>query len=144
MKLNSLLAKPFAGLVYKGIRKSMMTAVADQEKILQELLKGAKGTEFGKEHSFDKIKTYEEFREAVPVRDYEEFKPYIEKVKEGKQNILWKVQRAKGPKVQSISIQHSFLLLHFPLQAMLEVLIISTETRRLEAFGPLALWTFGP
>ena len=90
MKLNALLAKPFAGLVYKGIRKSMMTAVADQEKILQELLKGAKGTEFGKEHSFDKIKTYEEFREAVPVRDYEEFKPYIEKVKEGKQNILWK------------------------------------------------------
>ena len=52
MKLNSLLAKPFAGLVYKGIRKSMMTAVADQEKILQELLKGAKGTEFGKEFSF--------------------------------------------------------------------------------------------
>ncbi|HSB93297.1 MAG TPA: GH3 auxin-responsive promoter family protein [Flavitalea sp.] len=90
MKLNSLLAKPFAGLVYKGIRKSMMTAVADQEKILQELLKGGKVTEFGKEHSLGKIKTYEEFREAVPIRDYEEFKPYIEKVKEGKQNILWK------------------------------------------------------
>ena len=90
MKLNSLLAKPFAGLVYKGIRKSMMTAVADQDKILQELLKGGKDTEFGKEHSLGKIKTYEEFREAVPVRDYEEFKPYIEKVKQGKQNILWK------------------------------------------------------
>jgi len=90
MKLNSLLAKPFASLVYKGIRKSMMTAVADQEKILQELLKGGRGTEFGKDHGFSKIKTYEEFREAVPIRDYEEFKPYIEKVKEGKQNILWK------------------------------------------------------
>jgi hypothetical protein len=90
MKLNSLLAKPFASMVYKGIRKSMMTAVADQEKILQELLKGGKGTEFGKDHSLGTIKTYEEFRQAVPVRDYEEFKPYIEKVKEGKQNILWK------------------------------------------------------
>src|SRR6476620_10302341 len=90
MKLNSLLAKPFASLVYKGIRKSMMTAVADQEKILQELLKGGKGTEFGKDHGFSKIRTYEEFREAVPIRDYEEFKPYIEKVKEGRQNILWK------------------------------------------------------
>ena len=48
MKLNSLLAKPFAGLVYKGIRKSMMTALADQEKILQELLKDSKVIEFWK------------------------------------------------------------------------------------------------
>lgn len=90
MKLKSLLAKPFAGYIYKGIRKSMMTAVADQEKILQELLKGGRVTEFGKEHRFGDIKTYEEFRQAVPLRDYEQFKPYIEKVKEGKQNILWK------------------------------------------------------
>jgi hypothetical protein len=38
----------------------------------------------------DKVSSYEEFKKAVPVRDYESYKPYIEKIKEGKHNILWK------------------------------------------------------
>ncbi len=40
--------------------------------------------------SYREVKTYEEFKAAVPVRDYEQFKPYIDQVKEGKHNILWK------------------------------------------------------
>ena len=47
-------------------------------------------TEFGKDHHFDNIHSYNDFRQAVPIRDYEQFKPYINKIKEGKQNILWK------------------------------------------------------
>ena len=68
----------------------MTTAVADQENILKELLKTGKATEFGKDHHFQDINVYEEFVQAVPVRDYEQFKPYIEKIKEGKHNVLWK------------------------------------------------------
>ena len=68
----------------------MSTALHDQEAILKELLKIGKSTEFGKEHGLDKINTYDEFKKAVPIRDYESFKPYIEKIKEGKHNILWK------------------------------------------------------
>lgn len=68
----------------------MSTALQDQEAILKELLKGGKSTEFGKEHGLDNINSYEEFKKAVPVRDYESYKPYIEKIKEGKHNILWK------------------------------------------------------
>ncbi len=48
MKIKSFLAKPFASYIYKGIRKGMATAVADQENILQQLIKIGKGTEFGK------------------------------------------------------------------------------------------------
>jgi len=92
MKIKSFLARPFASYIYKGIRKSMQTAVADQETTLKLLLKVGRNTEFGKEHSLDKINSYEEFRQAVPLRDYEQFKPYIEKIKEGKHNILWKGQ----------------------------------------------------
>ena len=68
----------------------MSTALSDQDAILKELLKVGKTTEFGKEHGLDKVTSYEEFKKAVPVRDYEIVKPYIEKIKEGKHNILWR------------------------------------------------------
>ena len=90
MKIKSLLAKPFAHYIYKGIRKDMTTAVQDQEEILKELLKVGRTTEFGKDHFLGNVSVYEEFIQAVPVRDYEQFKPYIEKIKEGKHNVLWK------------------------------------------------------
>ena len=90
MKIKSFLAKPFASYIYAKIRKGMGTALQDQDSILKELLKVGKTTEFGKDHGFDKVNSYEEFKQAVPIRDYEAFKPYIEKVKEGKHNILWK------------------------------------------------------
>ncbi len=90
MQIKSLLAKPFANYVYKGVRKGMATAVADQENILKELLKTGKTTEFGKEHQMQNVSVYEEYIQAIPVRDYEQFKPYIEKIKEGRHNILWK------------------------------------------------------
>src|SRR6185295_11119729 len=55
-------------------------------------LKTGTKTVFGKNHSFDKIKTHSDFVQNVPIRDYEDFKTYIEKIKQGKHNILWKGQ----------------------------------------------------
>ena len=68
----------------------MLTAVEDQEAILKDLLKTGKLTDFGKEHQFNNIQAYEQFSQAVPVRDYEQFKPYIDRIKEGRHNVLWK------------------------------------------------------
>src|SRR5436190_8344197 len=90
MKIKSFLARPFASYIYKGIRKSMTTAVADQESILKTLIKTGRNTEIGKEYGLDKVNVYEEFKQAVPIRDYEQLQPYIEKIKEGKHNVLWK------------------------------------------------------
>lgn len=90
MKIKSLLAKPFASYIYKGIKKGMATAVEDQEAILKDLLKTGKLTEFGKEHHFDNVQGHEQYRQAVPIRDYEQFKPYIDRIKEGRHNVLWK------------------------------------------------------
>lgn len=70
----------------------MSTALADQEALLHSLIKSAENTEFGKEHGFSEIKTHADFVKQVPLRDYEAFKPYIERIKEGKHNILWKGQ----------------------------------------------------
>ena len=90
MKIKSFLAKPFASYIYKGIRKGMATAVADQENILQQLIKVGKGTEYGKSVGLDKVTKYEEFKQAIPIQDYEQMRPWIDKIKEGKHNILWK------------------------------------------------------
>ncbi len=90
MKIKSLLAKPFANYIYRQIKKGMTTAVADQLKILNQLLKTGQKTQFGKDHNFATIKAYEDFKKQVPVRDYEAFKPYIQKIKEGRHNVLWK------------------------------------------------------
>jgi Peptide arylation enzymes len=90
MKIKSFLAKPFASYVYSKIRKGMSTALADQEQIFKELIKTGKTTEFGKDHKFNVINSYTDYKNLVPLRDYEGFKPYIDKIKEGKHNILWK------------------------------------------------------
>lgn len=68
----------------------MNTAVDDQQAIFRELIKTGANTLFGKEHHFKDIKTYEDFKKAVPLRDYEQFKPWIAQIKEGKHNVLWK------------------------------------------------------
>ena len=90
MTIKSILAKPFANYIYKQVKKQMETALADQQSIFNTLIKVGTKTTFGKDHNFSTIKTYEDFVQQVPIRDYEQLKPYIEKIKEGKHNILWK------------------------------------------------------
>jgi len=92
MKIKSFLAKPFANYIHKQIKKGMETAVNDQLDIFNQLIKAAAKTEFGKEHGFEDIKSHADFVQQVPIRDYEDFRPYIEKIKQGKHNILWKGQ----------------------------------------------------
>ncbi len=90
MTIKSILAKPFANYIYKQVKKQKETALADQQSIFNTLIKVGTKTTFGKDHNFSTIKTYEDFVQQVPIRDYEQLKPYIEKIKEGKHNILWK------------------------------------------------------
>jgi hypothetical protein len=89
MKIKSYLAKPFAAIVHGRIKRAMRTALADQDKILSYLIQQARKTDFGKDHQFSEINDYESFRDAVSIRDYEALSPYIQRVKEGKQGVLW-------------------------------------------------------
>lgn len=61
----------------------------NQEALLLSLVKTAQKTLFGREHDFENIHSVKEFQERVPVADYEDLKPYIERVKKGQANILW-------------------------------------------------------
>lgn len=68
----------------------MGTAEADQSAILQNLIKTGAKTVFGKDHHLENVNDYQSFKQAIPIRDYELIKEYIEKIKEGGHNILWK------------------------------------------------------
>lgn len=90
MSIKSLLSKPYANYITKRVRNTSLYPIFTQEKFFQELLKIGKQTVFGVEHHFHKIETYNDFKENVPIRDYEAFIPYIEQIKDGGKNILWK------------------------------------------------------
>ena len=90
MSIKSIAAKLFAKKVYKKTLLWSSNPVATQEKVFLDLISQASITEFGKDHDFDQIRTFEDFAQKVPIRDYEALKPYIDKVVRGESNVLWK------------------------------------------------------
>ncbi|PRY89951.1 GH3 auxin-responsive promoter family protein [Mongoliibacter ruber] len=60
-----------------------------QKNIFDELIENGKSTEFGEKYGFEHINSYEEFAKQVPIHDYEQLKPYIEKTMMGTQNVIW-------------------------------------------------------
>ncbi len=89
MGFRSVLAKPFASLVAKQTHNWASQPGHFQQKVMKDLVKDAAGTLFGKDHGFDQIRSHEDFRKQVPIRDYEALKQYIELVLDGKPDILW-------------------------------------------------------
>lgn len=83
------MSKPFAWYITSRIRKWSSNPHKTQQAVFDMLVKEGKKTLFGKDHRFDEISGYENFKERVPVRDYEGIKPYIEKVKKGELDVLW-------------------------------------------------------
>jgi len=89
MSLKSAIAKIYAKQIAKKVYKWARNPLKTQQKILISLLKEAQNTSFGIDHNFKDITTYDDFKKAVPVRDYEALKPYVDKVVAGEENILW-------------------------------------------------------
>lgn len=90
MSIKSIAAKIFARKIYNQTLSWANKPVETQLEVFKSLIENAKETEFGKDHHFEKIKTFKDFQNNVPIRDYEDLKNYIEKVKAGEENILWK------------------------------------------------------
>ena len=60
-----------------------------QQEWLYSLLNDAADTEFGLAHGFSEIRNYNDFKNKVPLNNYETLKPYIERMRRGEQNLLW-------------------------------------------------------
>lgn len=73
----------------RNAEKFKKNSEQSQEKLLLSLVDTAKKTLFGREHTFETIRSVSDFQEKVKVSDYEDLKPYIERVKRGQANILW-------------------------------------------------------
>lgn len=90
MSMKSFFAKIFAHLVVMQSQKWIIKPKLTQDKWFEKLIKDAKYTSFGIDHGFSQISSHEDFVKRVPIRDYEDLKPYIDQVVEGKENVLWK------------------------------------------------------
>ena len=88
--IKSALAKPFALLIKKSVLKWANNPVESQNTVFKNLMEEAKDTQFGKDHHFRTIKSHADFVSQVPIRDYEDLKPYVERVVAGESDILWK------------------------------------------------------
>lgn len=90
MKFLDSLILLYAKSQYKKMMRWVNNPHKTQNRIFKKLMLTLSKTEFGKEKGiFSKI-SYKEFCEKISIQDYESLRPYIEKIKEGKKNILWK------------------------------------------------------
>jgi hypothetical protein len=90
MSLKSFLAKQFAKFIYKKTKSWADNPVETQQTVFEDIIRQAKNTQFGIDHHFDSINTFHDFSKKVPIRDYEALKPYVDRVVQGEENVLWK------------------------------------------------------
>jgi hypothetical protein len=89
MGLKAALSRVFAAWVNRDLNRIRRDSAALQQKTFNYLIETAKDTAFGKDHHFESISTYDDFKTQVPVRDYEQLRPYVDRITHGEENILW-------------------------------------------------------
>ncbi|MDX1628312.1 MAG: GH3 auxin-responsive promoter family protein, partial [Fulvivirga sp.] len=89
MGFRSVLSKPFAAIINWQQKKWTSNPGRYQDKIFKELVRKGRKTRFGKDHNFDQIETYEDFKKHVPITDYEGLKGYVNQIIEGNEDVLW-------------------------------------------------------
>ena len=89
MKLLSPTISRLARMRFWRIQNWSNHPVASQREVLQELVTAAQYTEFGKKYHFSRLFTVKDFKKNIPIHEYEDLKPYIERMMNGEENILW-------------------------------------------------------
>jgi hypothetical protein len=62
---------------------------AAQREVLQELITAAQYTAFGKQYQFNNLFSIKKFKQTIPVHEYDDIKPYIDRMMNGEENVLW-------------------------------------------------------
>ena len=89
MKLLSPVISRLARLRLWRVDNWVSYPVAAQRNVLQHLVTQAQNTEFGRKYSFTKLFTVKDFKNRVPVHEYDDIKPYILRMMNGEENVLW-------------------------------------------------------
>ena len=102
-------AKIFANYIHKKNQKWINNPLSAQQKTFNYLIQKAKTTDFGRDHRFDKIKELKDFQIAVPIRDYEGHRPYVDKMLEGRASYCGQENHFITPKpVERPPVPNSF------------------------------------
>jgi len=89
MGIKSNIINVFAKRTRRRIEHDALRAKENQHAIFTMLIRKGRSTEFGKNHSFEAIHDHSDFVKHVPIRDYEDLRPYIDGIIHGEENILW-------------------------------------------------------
>lgn len=89
MSIKAFAAKIFAKRIAKKTSTWVNNPIETQQRVFNTLIENGRKTKFGKDHDFENIKSFEDFALKIPIRDYEELKPYVNQVVDGKTDILW-------------------------------------------------------
>ncbi|HVG16039.1 MAG TPA: GH3 auxin-responsive promoter family protein [Chitinophagaceae bacterium] len=89
MRLLSPAISRFARMRLWSIEQWMNDPVRAQHTVWQDLIVAGQNTEFGREHNFSQIQSLADYKERVPINEYEDMKPYIDRMMKGEENVLW-------------------------------------------------------
>jgi len=89
MGIKSYIAKHYAAFLVNKSKKAVLHPVDAQLRVFKDLISRARDTKFGKDHQFSLISDYESFKKNVPLREYEDFKIYIDAMLNEEENVLW-------------------------------------------------------
>jgi len=90
MGIKSKIANFYAGIRVRQNQNWIKHPIKAQQKVFRQLISQSEHTAFGKDHHFEHISNYDEFKKSVPIRNYEQLKPYIQRIINGEYNVLWK------------------------------------------------------
>ena len=89
MGIRAFLARPLAAAMVARRRRWQRQPGPTQQAVLRQLVAAARHTAFGRDHHFADVHTPADWRQAVPIRDYEALRPYLERVIAGEPDVLW-------------------------------------------------------
>ncbi|MDB5246123.1 MAG: hypothetical protein JWQ40_517 [Segetibacter sp.] len=89
MKILSPAISRLARFRHWKIENWINNPIDSQYELFQDLIAAAQYTEIGRKYGFENIYTIKSFKEAVPIHEYDDLKPYIERTMAGEQNLLW-------------------------------------------------------
>lgn len=90
MGIRAILSQPFASLIVKDQKKWSKAPGRFQQAVFNNLIQVGGKTIFGRDHGFGDIKNHEDFKQQVPIRDYEALSPYVNQIMQGKSDVLWR------------------------------------------------------
>lgn len=89
MKLLSPAISRLARMRHWRIEQWIQNPIDVQREVLQDLVTHAQYTEFGRKYGLNEIFSIREFKDRIPIHEYDQLKPYIDRMMQGEENILW-------------------------------------------------------